>query len=234
MRNAIEYWYPKIKDKVPTPKTKIIPIVWNWDDSKEFLEVTNKYLKKIEKEAQQFSYPLFVRGSDSSIKHSWDKTCFVKHPKDLAQHVVRIVNETQCLDMLGSVPCTSIAIREFIKMDVGFTAFGDGLPINPERRYFINKGKVICHHAYWIKEAIRDPSVASWENILDQMNREKIGEIELLTKYANIIGETFKDYWSVDFCKAKDGKWWCIDMAEGEKSWHPECPYVPLKKETTK
>ncbi len=123
--------------------------------------------------------------------------------EDLAQHVVHMVNETYGLDVFSSVPCTSIAIREFIKMDTGFTAFWGNTPINPERRYFINKGEVVCRHPYWIKEAIREPSIADWEAALDRMNREEKDEIELLTKYTSTIGEVFKDYWSIDFCKAK-------------------------------
>lgn len=33
-------------------------------------------------------------------------------------------------------------------------------------------------------------------------------------------------YWSIDFCKAKDGRWILIDMATGERTWHKEdCEY---------
>ena len=41
-----------------------------------------------------------------------------------------------------------------------------------------------------------------------------------------------KGYWSVDYWKAKDGRWILIDMAEGEKSWHPsKCKYSNMPKE---
>ena len=47
-------------------------------------------------------------------------------------------------------------------------------------------------------------------------------EIELLTEHAKQVAEKFKGFWSVDFCKAKDGRWILIDMAIGEDSWHPK------------
>ena len=41
-----------------------------------------------------------------------------------------------------------------------------------------------------------------------------------------------KGYWSVDYWKAKDGRWILIDMAEGEKSWHPsKCKYSNMPPE---
>jgi hypothetical protein len=48
-------------------------------------------------------------------------------------------------------------------------------------------------------------------------------EVELLSDYAQTIADAVDGYWSVDFCKAKDGRWIFIDMAVGEDSWHPEC-----------
>jgi hypothetical protein len=223
--NAIEYWYPKIKDIVPTPKTIIIPIMWNWDKTSNFLEVPKRFLDRIEKQSKQFKFPIFVRGSDSSIKHNWKETCFVASEKYLKSQVVHIVNETMCLDMMSSIPCSSIALREYIPMDSKFTAFWGSMPVNPERRYFINKGQILCRHTYWFEEAIRNPSVKNWKELLKEMNTETKEEIALLTFCTNEIGKIFKGYWSVDFCRTKNGLWYCIDMAVGEQSWHPECKF---------
>jgi len=56
------------------------------------------------------------------------------------------------------------------------------------------------------------------------LNTETEEEVKLLTSYAKMVAEQFKGYWSIDFCKAKDGRWILIDMATGQKSWHPDCP----------
>ena len=113
-------------------------------------------------------------------------------------------------------------------MDTGFNAFYVGMPVNPERRYFVKDGKVICHHPYWIEDAIhgsKEELPENWKEILREMNIEEQGEIDLLTSYAEKIGKVMTGYWSIDFCRTKEGKWLMIDMAMGEESWHQEgCP----------
>lgn len=105
----------------------------------------------------------------------------------------------------------------------GFTAFR-GLPIGMERRYFVKDGQVLCHHPYWPEDAIRNPSVDNWQDILKDLNTEGEEEIKLLTSYAEKISRAIEGYWSVDFCKDKSNSWWwLIDMAEAKESWHPQC-----------
>ena len=55
-------------------------------------------------------------------------------------------------------------------------------------------------------------------------------EIKLLSNYSQKIADVFDDYWSVDYCNAKDGTWYLIDMAEGDKSWRPD---IKLPEENT-
>jgi hypothetical protein len=100
------------------------------------------------------------------------------------------------------------------------------MPVNPERRYFINDGKVLCHHPYWIQAAITKPSIENWQEVLAEINTETTEEVQLLSGYAELIAKELPGFWSIDFCKAKNGQWYLIDMATGEHSWHPEdCPY---------
>ncbi len=219
-KNAIEYWYPKIQDKIPTPRTVIVSVKREWDKTGNYLYIPQKYVKEIIKQAENFTFPVFLRASDSSIKHDWKDTCFVKDKKDLNIHIQRIANECECLDVFGGVPVSSFAIREYIEMDSKFKFFWGELPINPERRYFIYNYKVICHHLYWTNESIKD---GQYQTLLDEINDETDEERIKLNKYACIIATEFEGYWSIDFCRAKSGKWYCIDMAIGYESWHPEC-----------
>ena len=218
-KNAIEYWYPKIKDIVPTPRTIIVKAESEWDKTGNYLLIPQKYVKEIIKQAKNFKYPIFVRGSDSSCKHNWKDTCFVKSEQVLEKHLHRIANETECLDMFGSMQITSIALREYIEMDTKFKFFWGELPINPERRYFIYNHKIICHHFYWTNESIDE----QYQDLLDEMNIETDEERNQLNRYACEIAEVFEGYWSIDFCRAKTGQWYCIDMAIGYRSWHPKC-----------
>jgi hypothetical protein len=94
--------------------------------------------------------------------------------------------------------------------------------VNPERRYLIKDGEVVAHFAYWIKDAIINPSRPDWEELSDLMNYESEEEITLLTGYAQQVAQRLRGYWSVDFCKAKNGTWYLIDCAKGEDSFKPE------------
>lgn len=47
-------------------------------------------------------------------------------------------------------------------------------------------------------------------------------EFGILGPYAASIGKRLGGYWSVDFALSQDGIWYLIDMAVGERSWHPE------------
>lgn len=71
-----------------------------------------------------------------------------------------------------------------------------------------------------------------WEKLADEANKESPEEVLFLTELSNEIAKEFEGYWSVDFCQGADGKWWCIDLALGENSWHDEsCPHAVKPKE---
>jgi hypothetical protein len=106
------------------------------------------------------------------------------------------------------------------------------MPVNPERRYFVKDGAVLCHHPYWTKEAIAKGTSGGlpkdWESIVEEINKETKEESEILTGCSQKVAKALDGFWSVDFCKAKDNRWILIDCAEGVRSWHPEdCKYAP-------
>ena len=58
----------------------------------------------------------------------------------------------------------------------------------------------------------------------ENLNTETPEEVALLSGYASELGRILEGYWSVDFCCDRDGKWWFIDAAEGNASYHwPDC-----------
>lgn len=103
----------------------------------------------------------------------------------------------------------------------------------------IKDGKVLCHHWYWISHAFESQEFlskrfssltklpANWRELL-KAGRESVTakEMELLLSNAKMVAGVMDGFWSVDFCRAKDGTWYLIDMAVGEDSWHPRtCPH---------
>lgn len=221
--NSMNYWHPKIKNLVPTPKTEIIPIKWSYGENEKAIKVEEKYFKEIEKASKNFDFPIFIRGCNGSGKHDWKDTCYVKKFEDLREHIRNIIYWSISCDVFGGIPCDFIVLREFIKMDSKFTAFYREMPVNPERRYFVKDGKIICHHPYWIEDAIRKPSIKNWKEVLKEINKETKEEIDQLTIYAEQIARVVEGYWSIDFCRSREGIWYMIDMAKGEDSWHPDC-----------
>lgn len=225
------YWYPKVKDlPIPQPKTVIVKIpnkiLFSYA-MKGDTEILKKYMPQINKAIEEVGIPFFMRTDLCSAKHDWKNTCYVTDKKRIMRHIFMLLEYHHLVSLAGEITnYQALVFREFIEMDTGYTAFND-MPVNPERRYFIRNGKVLCHHPYWIKDAIRRPSVKNWEKISDKMNKETEEEVKLLTKYAKMIADRFDGYWSIDFCKAKDGRWFLIDMAVGEESWHPKCKYCP-------
>ena len=219
------YWYPLIKNlDIPQPVTKFVNLsheefAMTMDGMpKSLTERVDKAIKK------DFKLPVFIRTCQASGKHYWKDTCFYDGSQPLSKHLFNICEANHCADIFG-LRFGAIVIREYIPMESLFTAFYGNLPISPERRYFIKDKKILCRHHYWIDKAIQEPSVKNWKKLNARMNEQTDEEIKLLTKYCELVAAIFKGFWSVDFCRAADGRWILIDMAEGEKSWHPEgCP----------
>ncbi len=221
------YWYPKISVQgIPLPKTEIVKIPYNHLASLlDGKKLPERYMTKIYEVSEKIGYPLFLRTDMGSAKHSWNTTCFVAEKEELLRHIWTLIDTTLAMGMFGELDPNALVFREFLCLEDAFNAF-DGLPISKERRYFIRDGEVICHHPYWIEGAIeedwRSGKPEHWRELLSKLNTEHDNEIRFLTVYSNQIAKVLPGYWSVDFAKVLGGTWCLIDMAEGEKSWHPE------------
>lgn len=233
-KTSLLYWFPLIKNlPIPMPRTTWVEIPFeafcdfmDSPDTKPDKLKIGDYTQDIKRKAKEIGYPLFLRTDLSSGKHSWDKSCYVDKEENLLKHVWKVVELNFIADVLG-LECSALVFREYIPMASQFTAFWGNLPINPERRYFIRDGKVECHHPYWtdaiVGPHLPEPSRSNWKELLGQMDKEPDREVSLLTQYAGRVAQVISGYWSVDFCRADNGEWILIDLAEGEKSWHPEC-----------
>jgi len=229
-KNSMLYWYPKIKDLgIPQPKTIIVDLEADHWSIIATIEGNPKAVEakmpEIKLAMAEIGLPLFLRTSHTSGKHDWLKTCYVTDVSKVKDHICELIRDTERKE----IPIDAFVFREYIEMDSKFTAFSAGMPVNPERRYFIRDGEIQCHHAYWIAGAIAESLGKlpdNWLELLADLNTETDEEVELLSKYAQQVADLMDGYWSVDFCKAKDGQWWSIDMATGERSWHDEsCEY---------
>jgi hypothetical protein len=232
-KSSMLYWYPKIKDlPIPQPRTEILEFTDDevrkvqssmFDDNFFPHVISDRVADVISK---NFSLPVFIRTDQASGKHEWKRTCFYDGSLDLAVNLMGVIEFNMVADILG-LDWHAIVVREYIPMRNLFTAFYGGMPVNPEIRFFIRDGKILCWHWYWVEDSIQNASDEFWREKLDAEKKSTgVSELELLSNYAMKVAGVFPDdYWSVDFCKAKDGRWFLIDMAEGQRSWHQDgCP----------
>jgi len=223
-KSSMLFWYPKIMGlDIPQPKTEIVKInndIINVCDG-DFSSL-EPYMKEINEKCKIIKYPLFMRTDHLSGKHQWKNTCFVENKENLKGNISRLVEDSFIADIVG-LPVYALVFREYILMKELFTAFYGDMPVNPEIRFFVKDGEILCKHWYWCNEAIVNPSVDNWKKLMDK-EKDEITEKEkqLLKGHALKVAEQFEGYWSVDFCKAKDGTWYLIDCAVGSASWHPK------------
>lgn len=141
-KSSMLFWWPKIKELgIPVPKTEIVlqkDDWWSYLDGKRFSEDDISTLKEA---IAKVGYPAFMRTDLASGKHRYLKSSYVDSSSIIESNLFQLIEQNALRDLWFS----AIIVREFIYLDYRFTAF-DGLPIAPERRYFIKDGKVICHH----------------------------------------------------------------------------------------
>lgn len=222
-RNSLLLWWPKVEAlALPRPETLIIKVpasesLWDVLDHKSSFSST--LIEAVKMACRVVGYAAFLRTDLLSGKHSYRETCYVSDESQVESHMWRLMEEhVLALDDLPH----AFVVREFLHLDSKFAAF-EGLPIAPERRYFVRGSEVLCHHPYWPADAIRRPNLREWRACLSEMNRESPFEITSLTSLAQMIGQALGDEsWSVDFARTIEGEWYFIDTARAEESWHPE------------
>lgn len=232
-KNSLMYWFPRTKSLgIRVPATHVLKI-----PQKEFEGIldregfTNNFRNKIVKIVNKLGYPVFVRTDQASGKHDWKETCFIKNHFTLFKNIHNVILFNFSAGFVG-LPFKALVFREFIPLHTRFTAFSGDMPIGKERRYFINEGKVVCHHPYWPEDAIYNANRVDWKIVLKELNKESEEEISLLTSHAEKVGKVLKGFWSVDFALTDKDEWILIDMAQGIDSWHPkDCHNYKEKKE---
>lgn len=235
---AYDNWAPAVsKCGVLAPATFAAPL--GAELQKDIMNYSAKLSEKAQGEFDQlivaisamgetYGYPLFIKTSFTSNKHDWDTTCCLPSadPATVLNHIYGII---QYQAMSQNPVSPSLLIRQMIKTDPAFTAFYGSMPVTQEVRFFSTSGKSNGYQPYWPKHSIIDPSCDDWETMLSEISKISSSELRLLGKMANKVTHELGGYWSVDFLKDKDGKWWLIDMAEGHMSYKCDVGYVVLE-----
>ena len=135
-----------------------------------------------------------------------------------------LVEWSACASLI-SLPTYTWVVREWLDLDVAFTAF-DGLPIATEVRAFIGAGSMRCSHHYWPMRVLADQGNVTeprWRDYLAKQHRTATAERHRWRPIVDLVAAAFGS-WSVDLCRIREGAWFVTDMARAEDSWHwPKC-----------
>lgn len=229
IESSLLVWYPRIKGMdIPQVKTMIVETGhqalsdWVVKDKPLPDEIWTKLYAAMDEIGK---YPMFMRSDQASAKHEWKETCYIASRESLQKNLSALIDNHEMNNMAGELGYEAIVFREFLELESYFTTdfYGD-FPVNKEVRCFIRDGKLESMHNYWFEDAVKQghPHDPKWRSKLKKLNALSEGDKMIIKNQLMKIGPRFKDYWSVDFAKTKDGTWILIDMARGEVSYHPE------------
>lgn len=232
-QNCLSYWFPLLQGAgLPVPRTEIVrcesdlsPLL-DGDDPDGYIE----FLEALESAGGRIGFPCFLRTGQTSNKHDWNKSCYVKRPDVLPVHVANLVEFSALADFLG-LPTNVWAVRELLPtMPLGVCERYGGMPVCKEFRFFVRDGKIQCWHPYWpLPTLIEGGFVANvnrdcYEHLCYPGNGER--KLRLL---AISTADVLPGYWSVDILETKRG-WKITDCALGDQSFHClDCEHCPVE-----
>lgn len=236
MSNSALYWLPKLALAGLgewLPETVIID--YDHSNAVGMIEGEPSYpswphlVERIGDAADSIGWPVFIRTDLASAKHNGPISYLAKSRDDLPRVLGDTVEDNELKFWLTGPTPQAFLVRKFLTLESAFEAFG-GLPINREWRLFATASEVVCFHPYWPENAIQffdkgEPE--HWRESLAELHERPIGrEWDAITETAKAAAGACDaaKAWSVDFAKDTNGKWWLIDMAHMESSWHwPGC-----------
>ena len=219
--SCLSYWYPKIRDIVPTPATEIlqtdVELIHLLDGKTP--DGFRDFLSKLRSAADRFGYPCFLRTGQGSGKHNWKHCCHVTDGELLDRHIAGLVEWSCMVDMMG-LSYDVWVVREMLATTPLFhcTAYGD-MPVVKEFRAFVDGAKVLYVNPYWPEDALEQghPDRIDWRSCLPQLVGNQL-DLAIVENLSSRAGAAVGGKWSVDVLFARD-QCYVTDMAEAERSW---------------
>lgn len=241
--NNISFWYPKIEEIAPTPKTKIFKVPYEFTDAiindqyykEEWQDAMFNWVKtSIMPKIKDMSSLLFIKNGTFSNKFCAQDCMCMKDVHDLTFSIPNIMYNAAVLGAGGN---TEIAIRNRIVIDNNTPTIYDGLPLIPEVRVFYDfySKKVLYSVNYWdynycskyIYNYGDQLVFLAQRNHLQSYYEDNYEYLEecIEDDFSKVQGLTGK--WSIDImCPEYSGPM-VIDMAKAEQSayWDPKKCY---------
>lgn len=232
MMNNMAYWFPVLEEiRMRVPKT--ILVHRGGCDLSAILdgkhpEHYDRFERALFDAMDEIGYPCFFRTGMLSDKFSWKDTCFIEKKPTAGEMLHRVggLVETSFMANISGRPFNYDfwAVREMIKTKPVVSHFND-MPIAMEIRAFVQGGRILCLHPYWVEESFKNASEEVKEKAKGLMVAPTEKDEPELYEMLKYIAHHFQDRgrsWAVDMLKDVDGDWWCTDMAIGERAYHHE------------
>ncbi|MEG0869636.1 MAG: hypothetical protein RSG77_21725 [Hafnia sp.] len=214
---------------IECPKSFSMEILDNRPLSEESRLMLARVSAAVQSMADKTGFPVFVKNGFTSNKQEWKNSCCFTSA-DSVEVLDKLTSMALflCNSPLSYAP--SIIVREMIKTDAQFYAFDGHMPITQEFRLFARDGKAVAYQPYWSLEAFDDKTLkpTDWQERLAAMKHITSDDLKQLADHAAAVSGNLGGYWSVDFLKDQEGRWWLIDMAEGELSYVNTADYQTL------
>jgi hypothetical protein len=230
--NSALTWLPRIEVYgLPVPRTVFVPYnhrtISAMFDGADTTELP-RLIAACEDAISVIGLPAFIRTDLASAKHGGPKCYKVATIEDLASRLIETIEDNEMKFWMQRFGPRAIMVREFLDLDAAFTCFR-GLPIAREWRLFADREKVLCRHPYWPDGALEGHfwhgEPAGWREALADHHAEPARMDTMQAMAIQAASAQGCGEWSVDFACDRDGKWWLIDMATMQDSYHWEgCP----------
>lgn len=221
------HWFPVVEASgVPHPRSRVLPLplsiqkaLVNYDPAAR--EMLAETIAEIRATGDTFGWPLFIKNSLYSGKHSWQDTCHLPaglSDDEIFQHIGAITEEWM---MRAPEMALFLVVREMLDVDPVFHAHR-GMPVTQEFRLFADNGVIEGWQPYWPEQSVLAPSIDDWQARLAAISEPSDALLDEMRRWAETITAELGGAWSVDFLISKDGAPHLIDMAEAHKSYR--CP----------
>ena len=235
--NSATYWLPRLQSDeaiaLHVPRSVIVPydhhaMICAMEGGDEYAQ-WDSVVQSVRDAARSIGWPVFVRSCLASAKHDGPNSYKASDVSEVARVLSHTAEDNELKFMFEGGPAAFV-VRQFLQLEASFVAF-HGLPIAREWRFFASHSAIICTHPYWPEDTIRfyrgHKGPRGWKSQLADLHEQPQASEWVMLEALAINAAALCDVapaWSVDFAKDTGGKWWLIDMAVMERSWHwPDC-----------
>lgn len=231
-RNSALRWLPVVEQLgVNSPRTETVMYphrsIAGWMEDGPRAENTDfeMLVTQTQSACEKIGYPCFLRTDLASAKHDGPEAYLIRSDKDIRRCLSFTIEDNELKFWTDRNGPQCMLVREFLELDAPFAAFRR-LPISREWRIFADGQTIWCFHPYWPADALREhinDDCRDWEAKLADLH-DAPDCLGVLSNRSMDLAGLLGGAWSVDWAMDTTGKWWLIDCATMEDSWHwPGC-----------